>query len=164
MYHLAVVYYLLRIHRILFSFCQYEARHLIYYAMHRGVKGQESHVHTLTLISCASPVSCNHICGVERTPVPSEGLGHLFVISSCDLCLLSGRWESEGEKKKEKKKEVCSDLLVITQCPPPSRWTTSGQPQHLDGQGGLVITAGLQTLLRIAWKKTTSDHFTASTH
>lgn len=47
---------------------------------------------------------------------------------------------------------VCSDLLVISQCPPTSRWTTSGQPQHLAGQGGLVITAELQTSLRIAWK------------
>lgn len=103
-------------------------------------------VYMLALISYMSPVSCNHIRWCKQAPVSSEGPGHLFVISSCDLCLLSVRWGARGGKK------VCSDLLVISQCPPPSRWTTSGKSQHLAGQGGPVITAELQTSLRIDWK------------
>lgn len=38
-------------------------------------------------------------------------------------------------------------MPVISQCPPPSRWTTSGKSQHLDQQGGLAIMAAAAAAL-----------------
>lgn len=49
-------------------------------------------MYMLELISYMSLVSCNHVRRCKQAPVSSEGPGHLFVTSICDLCMLSVRW------------------------------------------------------------------------
>lgn len=93
-----------------------------------------------------SLVSCQQFPVIIRTdakqPAVSSAAGRLYVIGSCELCPLSPpRLVSLRKMEGGRQDKSCCGVLVISQCPPPSRWTTSGKSQHLGQQGGLVIIA-----------------------
>lgn len=90
--------------------------------------------HVFTLISFMSTVSCDHLRGCETSPLCHRQLRAPSASAGASPHSLGGG-VSGG------KEESCSSVPVISQCPPPSRWTTSGKSQHLGQQGGLAIMA-----------------------
>lgn len=99
--------------------------------------------HVFTLISFMSTVSCDHLRGCEtsplchrpaRPPVCHRQLRAPSASAGASPCSLGGGISGGKEESR-------SSVPVISQCPPPSRWTTSGKSQHLGQQGGLAIMA-----------------------